>query len=736
MAEVTTIQIRGQDKTAAAFSSVNRSLKKFDKNAKTAGSSAGILSGGLGKIGGMLGPLVGVAGITMLTKKLFDFGDRLDKVSKQIGISVEDLQIFQFAASQSGVGTDLMNKALQKFNISIGEANEGLGPGAEGFEKLGISITDKQGKIRKSKDLFGEVAKKVALIKDPAEKAAAAVDLFGAKAGVELLPLLNAGEGGIRGFERTITEAGGIIGGDTVDEVTKFNDSMDLVSRVAFANFASAVTPLIPVLTFLATHFQDIAKFVGIAGVAFLTAKIPAAIAGITLAVKTLTLAMASNPIGLLAIGVAAAGTAAYTYSDEISDFFGFADDKTVKDLEATNKELGDLAKNTNDASLNMMMATTDSSSLADQTKRLGENAEFAKVEVGEAAKSAEELAKQRAINVTIVEDTFQKIDKDLNPSFEDLNKTLKKSDKAIGNMDDAMEDLASMFNTMFLNMGLTSDHWTEYLTRRLKTFLNDTWGGEFLQGMENQMFFKGNEITGHWEYLLFNMNETILTNTDKMAVDFQDMMRAMATEIHMSANPNFPGVMNDWILMLEDMRSNVKNLQVKLQDLSIVVPASAFDFFTTEVEVPGYIFNFDAVRNAASRLDSLVAQINGYSVSSRSTNRMAVASRQGNTHVYRPFWSNEVPESGSWKTSGYNELSYEVPSISGGGSGRTGGRSGGNGGTSPASAAADGGGGSTVVVNIFDGTGQEISAFDSAIRVEIEERADRYDEFSALTAK
>ena len=79
--------------------------------------------------------------------------------------------------------------------------------------------------------------------------------------------------------------------------------------------------------------------------------------------------------------------------------------------------------------------------------------------------------------------------------------------------------------------------------------------------------------------------------------------------------------------------------------------------------------------------------------------------------------------------------MTYDVPYISGG-SGRTGGRSGGNGRTSPASAAADGGGGSTVVVNIYDGTGQEISAFDSAIRVEIEERADRYDEFSALTAK
>ena len=39
------------------------------------------------------------------------------------------------------------------------------------------------------------------------------------------------------------------------------------------------------------------------------------------------------------------------------------------------------------------------------------------------------------------------------------------------------------------------------------------------------------------------------------------------------------------------------------------------------------------------------------------------------------------------------------------------------------------------VVVNIYDGTGQRISEFDSAIRVEINERASRFNEFSAMAA-
>jgi hypothetical protein len=46
---------------------------------------------------------------------------------------------------------------------------------------------------------------------------------------------------------------------------------------------------------------------------------------------------------------------------------------------------------------------------------------------------------------------------------------------------------------------------------------------------------------------------------------------------------------------------------------------------------------------------------------------------------------------------------------------------------------ASSGGGGNGVTVNIYDGTGQRISAYDSGIRVEITERASRNGQFAAL---
>jgi len=95
------------------------------------------------------------------------------------------------------------------------------------------------------------------------------------------------------------------------------------------------------------------------------------------------------------------------------------------------------------------------------------------------------------------------------------------------------------------------------------------------------------------------------------------------------------------------------------------------------------------------------------------------------------PFWENEVPA--EYHKYGTRMLDYDVPSISSSGSSS---RSSGRSSMSSGSTALESTGGNTPIqVNIYDGTGQKINAYDSAIRVEINERASRFNEFSALAA-
>ena len=107
-------------------------------------------------------------------------------MSIQTGIAVEELEILQYAASQTGVGTDQLNAAIQKFSINIGKAEDGTVAQLDAFKALGISLKNNEGDLKDTSQLFVEVADGISKVEDPATKAKIASDLFG-RTGVEVL---------------------------------------------------------------------------------------------------------------------------------------------------------------------------------------------------------------------------------------------------------------------------------------------------------------------------------------------------------------------------------------------------------------------------------------------------------------------------------------------------------------------------------------------------------------------
>ena len=217
----TTIQIRAEDKTKAAFRQINDRTQKLKKS--------------FGGLAGAAVSLAGVAGLGALTSKLLTLGDRIGKVSIQTGVSAEKLQAFQFAAEQSGVGAELMNKSLQKLNRNIGEAAEGTGPAAEALDVLGVSALTSSGQIKSTEVIFQDIARAFGDVESDALRAKIASDLFG-RAGVELIPLLSAGAGGVDYFGKQIESVGGIINEDGILKIQEFNDKVNLLTK-AFRGF-------------------------------------------------------------------------------------------------------------------------------------------------------------------------------------------------------------------------------------------------------------------------------------------------------------------------------------------------------------------------------------------------------------------------------------------------------------------------------------------------------------------
>jgi ribosome recycling factor len=641
MAVSTTVQIKAEDKTKAAFRAVSQRTAKLNQSFQGLSAS----------LGGLKTALVGMLGIGALgsfSKDLVQLGDRLQKISIQTGLAVEEIEILQFAASQAGVGTDQFNASIQKFSKNIGEAELGAKLQADAFKRLGVSIYGKDEKIKATSELFVEVAESLSKIESPATKAKAASDLFG-RTGVELLALLNLGAEGISDYGKKIREAGGIIGKAASDEFSAFNDQMDLLSRGLRGKFAPVLVTIIPLLTMLAENLDSIAKFAGIAAAAFIAAKLPAMFVGITLAVKGLTLAMMTNPLGLIATSLAA--IAVYK-GDEIMDAFGFAEE-APKDLKETNTKLEDTAK---------------------QLKKLDKIEE-------KRVKTAESFAKTTKKNVV--------------PNLKKLEKSLKDSNIQFKNIR-GKEGLGGLQLSFLEFFGDVQTHALNYLSdasaivsRHLKTIRQDF--AEMITGLQNQLVFRRNDISDA-----------------------------------------FADILTDFERELQETKIDVENINIE-------IPSSAFDFTNTFAKVPGEIFDFSAVTQSAGAVDSLVKQINSYSVGSRSVSRSATAasSYRGHGTVLQgvgaptPYWSGDVPS--GYTNFNSRNLEYDVPSISSSG---TSSRSSGRSSMSSGSSALESTGGNTSIqVNIYDGTGQKISAYDSAIRVEINERASRYNEFPAMAA-
>jgi len=221
MANTLDFTFNGKDKTQTAFRSLNRSVSKTQK--------------GFDKLKGAMGALAGIASIGALvgfTKNMLEVGDRIGKVAIQIGISSEALQKLQFAGEQSGVSTEALNKSLQKFARTIGEANSGMKLQKEAFQQLGISTKDLNDETRPTVEILMDVVDALDKETDMATKAKLASDLFG-RSGVELVPLLEQGSIGIKELGEQLERYGGILDDDAIQHTQEFNDQLNLLGKTS-----------------------------------------------------------------------------------------------------------------------------------------------------------------------------------------------------------------------------------------------------------------------------------------------------------------------------------------------------------------------------------------------------------------------------------------------------------------------------------------------------------------------
>ena len=296
--------------------------------------------GKIGKIATVAGAAV-TGAFTAIVLKTAAVGDKFDKMSLRTGVAVEDLSALAYAADISGTDIGTLEKGLKGLTKTMDDASMGIGEGLEAFELLDISVTDTEGNLRSTVDVLKEAALKISAVENPTKQAALAMDLFGAKAGPQLLPLLKAGEGGIEDLMTRAKELGITMSTEAATKAAEFTDRMtDLKGSLAGAGrtigdtLIPAIIPLIEkvtgivgkVVAWTKENPELVATITKVAAVVGVAAAVGGPILMLVSAFSAVAPAIAligtiaTGPIGLLIIAVTAI-IAVWKNWDEIVEF-------------------------------------------------------------------------------------------------------------------------------------------------------------------------------------------------------------------------------------------------------------------------------------------------------------------------------------------------------------------------------------------------------------------------------
>jgi hypothetical protein len=253
--------IRAIDKATGPLRKIGASVQNVSAKSKAHFRAAGIAASGFGnkmaKIGIGFGIMAGgvAAGIAALDK-FTGMGDNAAKTADKLGVGVEALQEWRYAAQRSGMASEDLDKSLSYLVRSAGEAAAGTGTAKDVFKALGISVKDSNGKLKDGGQLMNEVADKIAKIENPTARATIAYKLFG-KSGMGMVNMLKDGSKGLKQYAEEARATGAVISESTARQSEKFQDLFLDLKRLGKGVINSLIGPLLPAINKVAESVRD-----------------------------------------------------------------------------------------------------------------------------------------------------------------------------------------------------------------------------------------------------------------------------------------------------------------------------------------------------------------------------------------------------------------------------------------------------------------------------------------------
>lgn len=253
--------IRAVDKATGPLKKIQDAIGKATgsdaaKSVSGLGTSFASFGKQLGETAMKVGLATGLAafGLYKVVQHATEAGDKLAEMSQRVGLGVDAYASLQYAAGQANIEQEDFNSAMDKFNVSLGQAKAGGGPLLSFLKEVSPALGEQIRKAKNTSDAFEVMARAFEKIKDPARRAALARAAFG-KGGTQFGQFMGQGTKLIHEQqEKYLALAGSqerfAEGADVVNKAMKdVGAAFDGVQSTVYAELAPAILDVTHIIT-------------------------------------------------------------------------------------------------------------------------------------------------------------------------------------------------------------------------------------------------------------------------------------------------------------------------------------------------------------------------------------------------------------------------------------------------------------------------------------------------------
>lgn len=163
-----------------------------------------------------------------------EFADEINTLSIQTGLATDKLQAYKYMAGMTDTSLETITGSMKKLTMNMSSAANGSAAAQQAFAEFGVSVTNADGTLRNSDDVFGELIEKLGEVPEGTERDAAAMKLFG-KSAQDLNPLIAAGADGIAKWTDEAKKVGAVLSPQDLEKLGSLQDIFDRIAATGEA---------------------------------------------------------------------------------------------------------------------------------------------------------------------------------------------------------------------------------------------------------------------------------------------------------------------------------------------------------------------------------------------------------------------------------------------------------------------------------------------------------------------